>query len=109
MLIPHAYKSPQSAKRRTFATPSRSPHHAPLQHTPSTAVRPNHGAVRNMKGSGFLQLPVTAVRPSPWIELVLPDGTVVRLPQQNLAALVTVLRVLRGEPAALCAGEQGGA
>jgi hypothetical protein len=48
-------------------------------------------------GAGFLQLPVTAVRPSPWIELALPDGTVVRLPQQNLAALVAVLRTLRGE------------
>jgi hypothetical protein len=46
---------------------------------------------------GFLQLPVTAARPSPWIELALPDGTVVRLPQQNLAALVAVLRALRGE------------
>jgi hypothetical protein len=46
---------------------------------------------------GFLQLPVTATRPSPWIELALPDGTVVRLPSQNLAALVTVLRALRGE------------
>ena len=46
---------------------------------------------------GFLQLPVTAVRPSPWIELALPDGTVVRLPSQNLAALIAVLRVLRGE------------
>jgi hypothetical protein len=46
---------------------------------------------------GFLQLPVTAARPSPWIELALPDGTVVRLPPQNLAALVTVLRALRGE------------
>jgi hypothetical protein len=47
--------------------------------------------------AGFLQLPVTAARPSPWIELALPDGTVVRLPPQNLAALVTVLRAVRGE------------
>jgi hypothetical protein len=47
--------------------------------------------------AGFLQLPVTAARPSPWIELALPDGTVVRLPSQDLAALVTVLRAVRGE------------
>jgi hypothetical protein len=46
---------------------------------------------------GFLQLPVTAVRPRAWIELALPDGTVVRLPEQNLAALAAVLRALRGE------------
>jgi hypothetical protein len=49
------------------------------------------------RSAGFLQLPVTTVRPAPWMELALADGTVVRLPQQNLAALVTVLRVLRGE------------
>jgi transposase-like protein len=53
----------------------------------------------------FLQLPVTAVRPSPWIELALADGTVVRLPQQNLAALVSVLRVLRGEDVDLSGAE----
>jgi len=56
---------------------------------------------------GFLQLPVTAVRPSPWIELVLPDGTIVRLPQQNLAALTMVLRVLRGERVELFSSEDG--
>jgi len=47
--------------------------------------------------AGFLQLPVAAARTSRWIDLALADGTVVRLPQQNLAALVTVLRALRGE------------
>jgi hypothetical protein len=57
--------------------------------------------------SGFLQLPVTAVRPSPWIELALPDGTVVRLPQQNLAALAVVLRALRGERLELSEGVGG--
>jgi transposase-like protein len=53
----------------------------------------------------FLQLPVTAVRPSPWIELALADGTVVRLPPQNIAALVSVLRVLRGEDVDLSGAE----
>lgn len=46
--------------------------------------------------ANFLQLPVLAARTSPWIELTLVDGTIVRVPQQNLAALHTVLRVLRG-------------
>ena len=46
----------------------------------------------------FLQIPVTAARSSPWIELTLADGTLVRVPQQNTAALVSVLRILRGEP-----------
>lgn len=55
----------------------------------------------------FLQLPVTVVRPSPWIELVLADGTIVRVPQQNLAALVTLLRVLRGEHGDVSMAEAG--
>jgi SOS-response transcriptional repressor LexA len=48
------------------------------------------------RAANFLQLPVLGARSSPWIELTLVDGTIVRVPQQNLAALRTVLRVLRG-------------
>lgn len=48
------------------------------------------------RSTNFLQLPVLGPRSSPWIELTLVDGTIVRVPQQNLAALHTVLRVLRG-------------
>lgn len=47
--------------------------------------------------SEFLQLPVRGVRSSPWIELTLADGVVVRIPQENLAALSTILRTLRPE------------
>ena len=47
--------------------------------------------------TGFLQLPVTATQAAPWIELALADGTVLRLPPQNVAALLAVVRVLRGE------------
>jgi len=46
---------------------------------------------------GFVELPVAAVRPSPFIEVALADGTLIRLPQQNVAALVAMLRVLRGD------------
>jgi hypothetical protein len=60
-----------------------------------------------IKTASFLELPVKAARPSPWIELALADGTVVRMPQQNIAALVTVLRVLRGEPVHLPISEGG--
>ena len=45
----------------------------------------------------FLRLPVRNVRSMPWIELTLVDGTVVRIPQENHAALTTVLRTLRPE------------
>jgi hypothetical protein len=59
--------------------------------------------------TGFLQLPVASTQPSPWTELMLADGTVVRLPQQNVAALLAVLRLLRGEPVDLIHAEHGGA
>jgi len=53
----------------------------------------------------FLQLPVAAAATMPWIELAMADGTILRLPQQNLAALITALRVLRGERLELPPGE----
>ena len=74
-----------SRKRRPVVMPRRQSRHAPAKPVMPTPAL------------GFLQLPVTAARPSPWIELALPDGAVIRLPQQNLAALIAVLRVLRGE------------
>ena len=45
----------------------------------------------------FLRLPVRSVRSMPWIELTLVDGTVIRIPQENHAALSIVLRTLRPE------------
>jgi len=53
----------------------------------------------------FVQLPMSAPAASPWIEVVLAEGTVVRLPQQNLAALQTVLRTLNGSASASAVGE----
>ena len=53
----------------------------------------------------FVQLPLSSPAASPWIEVVLAEGTVVRLPQQNLAALQTVLRTLGGAPAASATGD----
>jgi len=50
-----------------------------------------------MRAADFLQLPVRTVRSSPWIELSLVDGTLVRIPQENLTALTTLLMVLRGD------------
>ena len=85
----------------------RPPSLRPSQRRHATQAQPALPTLRSTDAAGFFQLPVTAVRPSPWIELALPDGTVVRLPQQNLAAVVTVLRVLRGEHAELSVGEDG--
>jgi transposase-like protein len=49
----------------------------------------------------FVQLPLSPTRSSPWIELVLVEGTIIRLPQQNLTALETILRTLRGDSRSL--------
>ena len=64
---------------------------------------PSHSAPTG--SPSFLQLPVPGTRSSPWIELTLVDGTVIRVPQQNLVALQTVLRVLRGGDAKTLVGE----
>jgi hypothetical protein len=53
----------------------------------------------------FVQLPLSAPAASPWNEVVLAEGAVVRLPQQNLAALQMVLRTLSGATAASAQGE----
>lgn len=58
--------------------------------------RPGNGAATG-SAADFLRVPVRSVRSSPWIELTLIDGTVVRLPQENLAALTVLLRALRGD------------
>jgi transposase-like protein len=75
----------RSGNRRGLVTPRREPRRAVAEATVPAG------------SAGFLELPVAAVRPSPFIEVALADGTVVRLPQQNLAALVALLRVLRGD------------
>jgi hypothetical protein len=76
-------------------------HRSPKRRLPIATRRRSRSALPGpaapTAAAGFLQLPVAAAQTSPWIELALADGTVVRLPQQNLAALVAVLRALRGE------------
>ena len=52
----------------------------------------------------FVQLPLSSPPSCPWIEVVLAEGTVVRLPQQNLAALQTVLQTLGAAPASATGG-----
>ncbi len=67
-------------------------------HGESVARRGAAGSAALPRPTGFLQLPMTPGPQSPWIELSLADGTVVRVPQQNIAAVLAVLRELRGEP-----------
>jgi len=65
----------------------------PARRQPAPAVRPVSQASSK---AAFLQVPLSSMRTSPWIELVLPEGAIIRLPQQNLAALKTVLHALDG-------------
>jgi transposase-like protein len=76
----------QTSRRRTAAGTSRRRLHNAFV-----------GPVAPTCPTNFLQLPVTASQAAPWNELAMADGTILRLPQQNLAALIAVLRVLRGE------------
>jgi hypothetical protein len=55
--------------------------------------------------ANFVQVPVVGSRAGLWIELTLVDGTIVRIPQQNLAALQTVFTILRGGVVAPLLGE----
>ncbi|MGB8298324.1 MAG: transposase [Polyangia bacterium] len=63
----------------------------------------------SLRPAGFLQLPVAPPPQSPWIELSLADGTVLRVPQQNTAAVLAVLRELRGESRSAISEERGDA
>jgi transposase-like protein len=57
------------------------------------------------RAANFLEVPILGARTAPWIELLLVDGTIIRVPQQNLAALQTVLQMLRGGHVAGLMGE----
>lgn len=57
--------------------------------------------VARATGNPFVQVPLATAPASPWIEIVLAEGAVVRLPQQNLAALQTVLQSLHGSNSSL--------
>jgi len=90
-----AARTRRARRRQVIANP-----HTRDQQTPARPAMPPGRAT-------FLQLPVSAAQGSPWIELALADGTILRLPQQNRGALVAVLRVLRGERLELPQGESG--
>ncbi len=77
-------------------------HGSPARQMPPAAVVEAKDARAHRKGkasesrpsNAFVQVPLPATSATAWIEVVLAEGTVIRLPQQNLAALQTVLRSL---------------
>ena len=112
-LSPHGFYIWRRKLRRTTSSPpkaavTRRLRKRPSDLTPRRRPRPSPAELLGTaRPAEFLQLPVTAMRPSPWIELALADGTVLRLPQQNVAALLAVLRVLRGESGEWLSAEHG--
>lgn len=81
--------------KKTAPAPMRRGKVAPTRHRGSAAA----------PGAAFVQLPLPAVPASPWIEVVLAEGTVVRVGQQNLAALQLVLRALKDTVSTPALGE----
>jgi transposase-like protein len=91
---PRADSRLQPSRRRSAAVTSRQP-----------LCKASVGPAAPPCPRNFLQLPVAATPAAPWIELAMADGTILRLPQQNLAALIAALRVLRGERLELPCGD----
>lgn len=75
-------KSKQTARQQPAGTPGPVDGHVPKHASEAT----------------FVQLPLAPAGTSPWIELVLVEGTIIRVPQQNLTALQTVLHALSRVP-----------
>ena len=75
--------------------------------TPRRRLRPAQAAAATTTAgsANFVQLPVVGARSAMWIELTLVDGAIVRIPQQNLAALQTVFTILRGSAVTSTIGE----
>jgi hypothetical protein len=89
-----ATKMDRGRRKLAVATPRRRLTRMPTRAAMATGRLAQPGTLPGTTAPAFLQLPVTATRSRPWIELALPDGTVIRLPQQNVAALLAVLRLL---------------
>lgn len=107
----HAWKrrlrdaTPGRRSSRDAARPQRSRVQRPATARRRRTQKQSAIPVAPTRSADFLQLPVRGVRSSPWIELTLVDGTLVRVPQENLAAFTTLLRVLRGDGFDALAGE----
>ncbi len=52
--------------------------------------------------AGFVQVPLATAGTREWIEVVLGDGTLVRVPAHQTAALTAILRVLRSTDSTRC-------
>jgi hypothetical protein len=83
--------------RSRRSRPSRKPRaRKPASDPPGAAGLARGSDSLSVEGPGFVPVSLPASPSSPWIELILADGSVIRLPQQNLRALELVLLRLTG-------------
>lgn len=92
--------------QQALGVPSPAPAKHRARHRPTKSKSPALTAPRMAAPTEatFLQLPLTSPSTNPWMELMLTDGTLIRLPHQNLAALQTVLQACQGTS---CVGALG--
>ena len=94
--------SKRASRGATSVTPSKDKRRAsgskelpaPSSIVPARGGRSVSRQASATQGATFFQLPLPEPRGAAWIEIVSTDGTVIRLPQQNLAALELALAAL---------------
>jgi hypothetical protein len=93
----HAWK--RKLERRDWAAPSPPGSTAPKGQQFGADEGPA-GKPDAPAAAGFVQVPLVVAGSREWVELVLGDGTLVRVPAHQTTALTTILRALRSEPPA---------
>ena len=86
---PSARSRSSAPMRRAVATVGTPGAARPHQRVPAVS-----GQDPSASSAAFVQVPLPAQRGAAWIELLLADGTIVRLPQHNLAAFEVALASL---------------
>ncbi len=95
-LSPSAY---YAWRRKLHGPQTRPTSHATPMGRKGAQTRRKEKTPKSRPSGAFVQVPLPAAAAvNAWIEVVLADGTVIRLPQQNLAALQAVLRTIGDAP-----------
>jgi len=84
---------PSRSKRRAVRSQELSPPSSARRQAPDRAS----GQTDTTHSTTFVQIPLPQPRGGAWIEIVSTQGTVIRLPQHNLAAFEIALAALNGQ------------
>jgi len=83
-------------KRKLQASAATPRRRNPPSRPAAVAKRPYRKASDGANPVAFVQVPLPPTPGSPWIEVALAEGTIIRIPQQNMTAVQTILRTLAG-------------